>query len=116
MLGESRVAVKRGATARRSTTSVPAHRGNIWDNPGNVRETVRSKRSKEPLSATAASLARVKADHRTTRHSCLLFPTWPTHTVVWYVNEQVHQIHPFRDYPEVMAKAEELRERLMPPD
>ncbi len=48
---------------------------------------------------------------------CLLFPTWPTHTVVWYVNEQVHQIHPFRDYPQVMAKAEELRERLMqPPD
>ncbi len=34
---------------------------------------------------------------------CLLFPTWPTHTVVWYVNEQVHQIHPFRDSPQVMA-------------
>ena len=41
--------------------------------------------------------------------------TWPTQTVVWYVNEQVHQIHPFRGYPQVMTKAEELRERLMPP-
>ena len=49
------------------------------------------------------------------RAHCLLVPTWPTHTVVWYVNEQVHQIHPFRDYPQVMAKAEELRERLMQP-
>ncbi len=48
---------------------------------------------------------------------CLLFPTRPTHTVVWYINEQVLQIHPFRDYPEVMAKSEELRECLMqPPD
>ena len=33
------------------------------------------------------------------RAHCLLFPTWPTHTLVWYLNEQVHQIHPFRDYP-----------------
>ncbi len=38
-------------------------------------------------------------------------------TLVWYLNEQVPQIRPFRDWPQVMAKAEELRERLMqPPD
>ncbi len=33
--------------------------------------------------------------------------------MVGYVNEQVYQIHQFRDDPQVMAKAEELRERLI---
>ncbi len=28
---------------------------------------------------------------------CLLFPTWPTHTLVWDVNEKDHHIHHFRD-------------------
>lgn len=57
-------------------------------------------------------LWRFRRSDGTTAH-CVLVPSWPRHTLIWFVSQQVEGAEDFNEWEDALMRAEEVRELLI---